>query len=153
MLNQVNIIGNLGADPDVRTTPTGQLVATLRVAVSERFKDREGQWKDATEWVTLVCWGHQAEFAQRYLTKGRKVFATGKLKTRSWDDAKTGGKRYVTEVVAERVQGLDRADGGQQGHHEQQRLADAPRGQQSQRAAAPVEQADEGGFFDEDVPF
>lgn len=153
MLNRVDIIGNLGADPDVRTTPTGQLVATLRVAVSERFKDREGQWKDATEWITVVCWGHQAEFAQRYLTKGRKVFVTGKLKTRSWEDKQSGQKRYVTEVQAERVQGLDRADGEHRGHHEQQRLDDAPRGRPAQRPAAPAAPAEDGGYFDEDVPF
>ena len=98
-LNKVMIIGNLGQDPDVRNTNSGNKVANLRVAVSERRKDRNGEWGDATEWVGVVCFGKTAENVGEYLTKGRQVYVEGRLQTRQWED-REGNKRYTTEVVA-----------------------------------------------------
>jgi single-strand DNA-binding protein len=111
-VNKVIIIGNLGADPDVRTTPTGQMVATLSVATSETFNNREGQRQERTEWHRVVLWGKLAELAQRYLSKGRKVYLEGRIQTRSWDDQQTGQKRYSTEVVANQMVFIDSGGGG-----------------------------------------
>src|SRR5690606_8792446 len=83
-VNKVIIIGNLGADPELRTTGSGQSVATLSIATSENFNDRDGNRQERTEWHRVVLWGKLAELAQRYLAKGRKVFIEGRLQTRSW---------------------------------------------------------------------
>ena len=99
-VNKVILIGNLGADPDVRTTPSGQMVATISIATSETFNNREGQRQERTEWHRVQLWGKLAELAQRYLSKGRKVYIEGRIQTRSWDDQQSGQKRYSTEIVA-----------------------------------------------------
>lgn len=112
-VNKVIIIGNLGADPETRQTGSGQSVATLSVATSRTYKDREGNRKEETEWHRVVVWGQLADFAQRYLGKGRKVYVEGRLQTRSWDDAQTGQKKYATEIVAETLTALD--SGGDRG--------------------------------------
>lgn len=100
-VNKVILIGNLGADPKVRTTPQGATVANLRLAVSETWKDQQGQRQERTEWVNLVLWRQQAEIAQKYLRKGSKIYAEGKFQTRSWDDKQSGQKRYATDVVVD----------------------------------------------------
>lgn len=110
-LNRVTLIGRLGQDPDVRNTAAGQLVATLSVATSETFNDKAGQRQERTEWHRVVLWGKTAELAQRYLSKGRLVYVEGKIQTRSWDDEKTGTKRYSTEIVASEVKFLDSGKG------------------------------------------
>ena len=100
-LNKVMLIGNIGADPEVRTTPSGALCATFRVACSESWTDKDGQRQERTEWFTIVAWRKLAEIVQRYLRKGSKVYIEGKLQTRSWEDKNGGGKRYATEVQAD----------------------------------------------------
>ncbi|MCM2270334.1 MAG: single-stranded DNA-binding protein [Thermoanaerobaculia bacterium] len=111
MLNKVFLIGNLGQDPEVRHTNSGQPVANLRVATSRRVKDRDGNWGDQTEWHSVVCFARTAETAGQYLRKGSKVFVEGRLQTRSWDD-REGKKQYRTEVVAELLKFLDSRGGG-----------------------------------------
>jgi single-strand DNA-binding protein len=106
MLNKVFLIGNLGRDPEVRTTPSGQNVATLRLATSRKWKDRDGNSQEQTEWHSVVCWGRQAEIAGQYLTKGRQIWVEGRLQTQSWEDRTSGEKRYRTEVVCENFQML-----------------------------------------------
>lgn len=106
-LNRCEFIGRLGADPEVRTTPSGAIAASLRLAVSETWKDQQGQRQERTEWVNLVLWRQQAEIAQKYLHKGSKIYAEGKLQTRSWDDKQTGAKRYATDVVVDHFIMLD----------------------------------------------
>jgi single-strand DNA-binding protein len=106
MINKVILVGNLGRDPEVRTTPSGQPVATFTLATSRKWKDRNGQRQEQTEWHTIVCWGRQAEVAGQYLTKGKQIFVEGRLQTRSWDDRNTGEKRYKTEVVCDNFQML-----------------------------------------------
>ena len=110
-LNRWIGIGNLGSDPEVRSTPNGAHVATFRVACSESWKDQSGQRHERTEWVTCVAWRQLAEIAQKYLRKGSKVYVEGKLQTRSWDDKNSGGKRYATEVLADRLLMLDGRQG------------------------------------------
>ena len=99
-LNKVQLIGNLGKDPEVKYTPQGTPVAKITLATNERFKDKDGQWQDRTEWHNVVLWQRLAEIAGEYLKKGGKVYIEGRLQTRSWDDKTSGQKKYMTEVVA-----------------------------------------------------
>ena len=103
-LNKVMIIGNLGRDPEVRQAGDSP-VANFSVAVTEKFKDRNGQPQERTEWVNVVCWRRLAEIAQQYLNKGSSIFVEGKLQTRKRQD-KDGNDRYTTEVVADNLQML-----------------------------------------------
>jgi single-strand DNA-binding protein len=118
-LNKVMLIGNLGADPEVRATPNGAQVANFRVACTESWKDQSGQKQERTEWVTIVAWRQQAEIAAKYLRKGSKVYVEGKLQTRQWEDKNGGGKRYATEVLCDRFMMLDgRPGAGGEGGYE-----------------------------------
>ncbi len=99
-LNRVQLIGNLGKDPEVKYTPSGTPVAKLTIATNERYKDKSGEWQDRTEWHNVVLWQRLAEIAGEYLKKGGKVYVEGRLQTRSWDDKQTNQKKYMTEVVA-----------------------------------------------------
>jgi single-strand DNA-binding protein len=101
-LNKVMIIGNLGADPEMRYTANGSAVTTFNVAASESFNGRDGQRQERTEWFTVVTWNRLAEMCSQYLTKGRSVYVEGRLQTRSWD-GQDGQKHYKTEVVANTV--------------------------------------------------
>lgn len=104
-LNKVLLIGNLGADPEVRTSQSGTKVARLRIATTERVRDRNGNWSDATEWHSIVCFGRTAENVGRFLKKGRQVYVEGRLQTRKWQD-RDGNDRWTTEVVANDVRFL-----------------------------------------------
>jgi single-strand DNA-binding protein len=100
MVNRVTLIGNLGMDPEIRTLENGAMVARLRIATDEGYKDNTGNWVDRTEWHDVVAWRGVAERAQRSLKKGMLVYIEGKLQTRSWKDQQSGQDRYKTEVVA-----------------------------------------------------
>ena len=115
-VNKVILIGNLGADPELRYTPGGTAVADLRIATNRRYKTRDGDWQEETEWHSVVVWSKQAENCKEYLSKGRTVYIEGRLQTRSWDDQKSGQKRYKTEVVADSVQFLGGKGGGGGGY-------------------------------------
>ena len=112
-VNKVILIGNLGADPEVRYTPDGAPVANFNLATSESWNDRSsGEKQERTEWHRLVVWRKLAEIAGQYLKKGSKIYIEGKLQTRSWED-QSGQKRYTTEVVVNELQMLDsRGEGG-----------------------------------------
>ncbi|MCH8568524.1 MAG: single-stranded DNA-binding protein [Balneolales bacterium] len=118
-LNKAMIIGNLGADPEVRYTQSNTAVATLSVATSERYKDSNGDLQERTEWHRVVAWGKLAEICQSYLKKGSKVYLEGPIQTRSWED-KDGQKKYTTEIKALNMVMLDRKDdsmgGGDSGY-------------------------------------
>jgi single-strand DNA-binding protein len=101
-VNKVILIGNLGADPELKYTPSNRPVCNLSLATNEVFKDKGGQRQERTEWHRVTVWGDSAENCSKYLAKGRTVYIEGRLQTRSWDD-KEGKKRYSTEVVADRV--------------------------------------------------
>jgi single-strand DNA-binding protein len=106
MVNKVILIGNLGRDPEVRSTPSGQPVANFSLATNRRWKDRDGNRQEQTEWHNIVCWGRQAEVAGQYLTKGKRIYVEGRLQTRSWEDKQSGEKKYRTEIVCENFQML-----------------------------------------------
>lgn len=117
MVNKVILIGNLGQDPETRNTQGGQTVCNLRVATTDKYKDREGAWVDRTEWHTVTVWGKQAEACGQYLHKGKQVYVEGRLQTRKWQD-KEGKDRYSTEVVADNVRFLG---GREEGVREERR--------------------------------
>jgi single-strand DNA-binding protein len=111
-VNKVILVGNLGKDPEVRFTGTGRAVARFPVATSEVWNDNDGQRQERTEWHNVVVWGKQAETCGQYLAKGRQVFIEGSIRTRQYDD-KDGNRRYITEVIGQRVQFLGgRGEGG-----------------------------------------
>lgn len=111
-VNKVILIGNLGADPETRTTTSGSQVASLRIATSESWNDRQsGERKEQTEWHRVTIYGKLAEIASQYLRKGAKVYLEGRIQTRKWQD-KEGNDRYTTEVVANEMQMLDGRSGG-----------------------------------------
>jgi single-strand DNA-binding protein len=105
-VNKVILVGNLGKDPEVRFTNTGSAVANFSIATSEIWNDRDGKRQERTEWHNIVVWGKQAEHCGQYLAKGRQVYVEGSIRTRSYDDKTTGAKRYITEIVAQRIQFL-----------------------------------------------
>ena len=115
MVNKVILVGNLGRDPELRSTASGQQVANFSVATSRKWRDKDGNRQEQTEWHDIVVWGRQAEVAGQYLTKGRQVYIEGRLQTRSWEDRETGAKKYRTEVICENFQMLGQrgdTDGG-----------------------------------------
>lgn len=106
-LNKAMIIGNLGRDPEMRYTPSGQAVTQFTVAVNRNFKGQDGEWQEETEWFRVVAWGPTGERAAEYLRKGNKVYVEGRLQTRQWE-GQDGQKRYTTELIADRIQNLER---------------------------------------------
>lgn len=107
-VNKAIIIGRLGSDPEVKTVSSGQNVARLSIATSERWNDQQGQKQERTEWHRIVAWGRLADLAGKYLSKGRQVYIEGRLQTRSWEDQQ-GQKKYTTEIVASTIQFLGAA--------------------------------------------
>ena len=111
-VNKVILIGNLGQDPELRTTGSGTPVVNLRIATSDRRKNKDGQWDNHTEWHSVVAFGKTAENINRFMKKGKQLFIEGRLQTRKWQD-RDGNDRYSTEVVANNVRFLGtRADSG-----------------------------------------
>jgi single-strand DNA-binding protein len=167
-VNKVILIGNLGADPEVRFTPGGQAVANFRIATSESWNDKNGQKQERTEWHRIVVWGKLAELCGEYLKKGRQCFVEGRLQTREWMD-KENKKNYTTEVVATSVTflgGRDAGEGysggaGNGGGRRQQQGNGGGYGQgRDDYGQPPPMGMDEGGAMggnhggaDEDIPF
>ena len=142
-LNNVQLIGRLGAAPELRYTTTNKAVASLSVATSEQWTDQAGQKQERTEWHKVVVWDKQAENCERYLQKGQQVFVEGKITTRKWQD-KDGQDRYTTEIVARNVIFLSQP-AGSEGRPRQERPAGVQGG-------APG--MDDCGFNDDsDIPF
>ena len=104
MLNKVLLIGNLGRDPEMRSLPSGQPVANFSLATSRKWKDRDGNRKEDTEWHNIVVFGKQAEIAGQYLNKGKQVYIEGRIQTRNWE--KDGVKHYRTEIICDNFQML-----------------------------------------------
>ena len=118
-VNKVILIGNLGADPELKYTPSNRPLCNLRIATTEVFKDKSGQRQERTEWHRVTVWGDTAENCSKYLSKGRSVYVEGRLQTRSYD--KDGQKHYATDVVADRVVFLGGGGGGGAGGGEGRR--------------------------------
>lgn len=110
-VNKVILVGNTGADPEVRYLDGGTAVASIRLATSETYKNKNGERITQTEWHNIVLWRGLAEIAEKYVKKGMQLYIEGRLRNRSWDD-KDGNKRYITEIVADSMQMLSRKEGG-----------------------------------------
>jgi single-strand DNA-binding protein len=109
-LNKCMIIGNLGRDPEMRYTPSGQAVTQFTVATNRRWRDQQSnEWQEETEWFRVVVWGQQAERVAERLRKGNKVYIEGRIQTRQWED-QSGQKRYTTELIANTVTSLERRE-------------------------------------------
>jgi single-strand DNA-binding protein len=152
-VNKVILLGHLGKDPEVKYTPAGTAVAKFSIATNERYKDKEGNWQDRTEWHNIVAWQRLAEIAGEYLKKGRQVYIEGRLQTRSWDDKESGQKKYMTEIVANDLVLLGGGGGskgeGEEGGGGRSRGASTGMDQRPQH-----EEAHQGtGITDEDIPF
>jgi single-strand DNA-binding protein len=147
-INRVVLVGNLTRDPELRHTPSGTAVCSLRLAVNTRRKDQSGQWVEKPNYFDVTVWGQQGENCAQYLAKGRSVGVDGRLEWREWD-AQDGTKRQAVEVVADNVQFLGGRQEGELG-------ASAPAGNQYVPAAAAADTsagADFGGGADDDIPF
>lgn len=141
-VNKVILVGNLGADPEVKYMPNGNAVANVTIATSESWKDKQsGEQKDKTEWHRVVFFRRLAEIAGEYLKKGSQIYIEGKLQTRKWQD-KNGNDRYTTEIIANEMQMLGGRGGGS-----------ADFGAASSSAAAPAPPAAVVDEFDDDIPF
>ena len=105
--NKVILIGNVGKDPEVRHLESGSAVASFTLATTERYRNKNGELQDQTEWHNIVCWRNLAELSEKYIKKGAQIFVEGKIRTSSWAD-QTGAKRYTTEIVADNIRLLDR---------------------------------------------
>ncbi|ABK46150.1 single-strand binding protein [Magnetococcus marinus MC-1] len=176
-LNKVQLIGNLGADPEVRYTQAGKAMANLNIATSESWNDQQGQRQERTEWHRVVIFGKAAEIAQQYMRKGSKVYIEGQLQTRKWQD-QSGQDRYTTEVVISGFNGqmiiLDRPSGGGFGGGGAPaggfgggapnagfaggppQGSPAPSGAANQGSgtfSSPADTFNEGPDFDDDIPF
>ena len=152
-LNKALLIGRLTKDPEMRYTPSGTAVASFSLATNERYKDKEGNWQDRTEWHKIVAWQRLAEIAGEYLKKGRTCYIEGRLQTRSWDDKESGQKKYSTEIVASDLVLLGGQGQGQGGRDHDEEAAPARSRSASASQAHPHDDAGSQGITDDDIPF
>jgi single-strand DNA-binding protein len=151
-VNKVILVGNLGADPETRSMPSGMTVTNIRIATSESWKDKaSGAQQERTEWHSIALFGRLGEIAAEYLRKGSQVFVEGKLRTRKWQD-KQGNDRFTTEIIADNMQMLGgRAGGGSGGGSGGERAgSSAPPREDYDQSPAPAGGKEE---FDDDIPF
>lgn len=143
-LNKAMLIGRLGQDPDVRQTQGGTSVANLSLATSSRYKDKNGEWQENTEWHKVVLWDKLADVASQYLSKGSQVYVEGPIQTRKWED-KEGRDRYTTEIRAYTLTMLDSKNENGSGGGQQQGQASQPKTR--------VDLNEEFGDLDDELPF
>jgi single-strand DNA-binding protein len=148
-INKVILIGNLGADPEVRYTANGGAVANLRLATSESWKDKQtGEQQERTEWHRIVLYGRLGEIAGEYLKKGAKVYIEGRLQTRKWQ-GQDGQERYTTEIVANEMQMLDGRGGASPSYEREDDTSTPKPSGRKENAQPPSFMPD----FDDDIPF
>jgi len=156
-VNKVILIGNLGADPETRYLPSGDAVTNIRIATSEKWKDKSGEQQEHTEWHRIAFFGKLAEVAGEYLKKGSPVYVEGRIRTRKWQD-KEGQERYSTEIVADRMQllGGRGAGGGTEPMSREPAAAGASASANASASGGKPQQQKKGGAFDtmdDDIPF
>ena len=147
-VNKVILLGNVGKDPEMRSTSTGTIVANFTLATSDRYQDPQGNWQERTEWHSLVAFKRTAEIIRDYVKKGSKLYVEGKLSTSSWEDKTTGQKKYKTEIIVNDISLLSGRDEGGS------RASSAPAAAYDQRAAsAPEDYSQAAEISDDDIPF
>ena len=147
-VNKVILVGRLGADPEVKTLESGTKVSSIRLATSERYKDRNGNQQESTEWHNVVLWRGLADITEKYLKKGDQIYVEGRIKTRKWTD-KDGNDRYSTDIVANEMTMLGGGSGGSNSGGGQQSQSAAPVSNQNQ-VNEPSSSLDD---IDDDLPF
>ena len=150
-VNKVILLGNVGKDPEIRSTGGGTMVATFSIATSERSKDPQGNWVDRTEWHNVVAYGRLAEIIRDYVKKGSKLFVEGRLQTRNWDDKEFAGRKvYRTEII---VNDISLLSGREEGSGPYNR-ASQPAASYDQRTPGGTDEfAQSAEITDEDIPF
>ena len=154
-VNKVILLGNVGKDPEIRSTGGGTMVANFTLATTDRQKDAQGNWQDRTEWHNLVAFQRTAEIVRDYVKKGTKLYIEGKIQTRSWDDKESGQKRYRTEIIVNDLSLLSgRDDSGGGGGYSRSSSASSSTASFDQRPAAGHDDYAQGTeISDEDIPF
>ncbi len=154
-VNKVFLLGNVGKDPEIRTTAGGMAVASFSLATADRAKDQQGNWTDKTEWHNLVCFQRTAEIVRDYVKKGTQLFIEGKIQQRSWDDKTSGEKKYKTEILVNELSllgGRGADGGGERSSGSYSKSNTAPYGGGSPSTPTQPDYADQG-ITDEDIPF
>jgi single-strand DNA-binding protein len=150
-VNKVFLLGNVGKDPEIRSTAGGTIVASFSLATADRAKDQQGNWQDKTEWHNLVAFNRTAEIIRDYVKKGTQIFVEGKIQTRSWDDKESGQKKYRTEILVNEMSllggGQGRSEGAASGGYSRSNTTSF-----DQRTPSQPEYADQG-ITDDDIPF
>ena len=149
-VNKVILLGNVGKDPEIRSTPGGMTVASFSLATAERAKDQAGNWADKTEWHNLVAFQRTAEIVRDYVKKGSQLYIEGKIQTRSWDDKESGQKKYRTEILVNELTLLGGAPGGSSKRLRRLRQEQHPA---PPAPSAPANDYADQGITDEDIPF
>jgi len=155
-INKVTLLGNVGKDPEIRSSASGIMVANLTLATSDRFQDQQGNWQDRTEWHTLVAFKRTAEIVRDYVKKGSKLYIEGKLQTRSWDDKESGAKRYRTEIIVNELillSGREEGSGGGQGGYSRPASSSSTASFDQRPPAGQDDIAQSAEISDDDIPF
>jgi single-strand DNA-binding protein len=152
-VNKVILLGNVGKDPEIRSTPGGAIVASFGLATSDRFQDQQGNWQDRTEWHNLVAFKRNAEIIRDYVKKGSKLYVEGKLQTRSWDDKESGQKRYKTEVVVFDISLLSGREDGSGGGSRSAASGSSAASFDQRPPAGQDDAAQSAEISDDDIPF
>lgn len=153
-VNKVILLGNVGKDPETRSTGGGTLVANFTLATSDRQKDAQGNWQERTEWHNLVAFTRLAEIVRDYVKKGSKLYVEGKIQTRSWDDKETGSKRYRTEIIVNDISLLSgREDGSSSGYTRAASSSSSTASFDQRPPAGQDDVAQQAEISDDDIPF
>lgn len=151
-VNKVILLGNVGKDPEIRSTAGGTVVANFTLATSDRQKDPQGNWQDRTEWHNLVAFTRLAEIVRDYVKKGSKLYVEGKIQTRSWDDKESGQKRYRTEIIVNDLSLLSSRDDAASGGYSRSSASAASYDQRTP-SNGQEEYAQQAEISDDDIPF
>jgi single-strand DNA-binding protein len=152
-VNKVILLGNVGKDPEIRSTGGGTMVANFTLATSDRFQDAQGNWQDKTEWHNLVAFKRTAEIVRDYVKKGSKLYIEGKIQTRSWDDKESGQKKYRTEIIVNDLSLLSGREEGSPGGGGYSKQSSGSSGIDQRPAPAQDEFAQSTEISDDDIPF
>jgi single-strand DNA-binding protein len=152
-VNKVFLLGNVGKDPEIRSTAGGNMVANFSLATSDRFQDPQGNWQDRTEWHTLVAFKRTAEIVRDYVKKGSKLFIEGKIQTRSWEDKDTKAKRYRTEIIVNDLSLLSARDDSSGGYSRSSSTSNAAVNEDQRPPAGQDDLAQSAEISDDDIPF
>ena len=152
-VNKVILLGNVGKDPEIRTTPGGTMVATFGLATSDRYQDPQGNWQDRTEWHNLVAFKRTAEIVRDYVKKGSKLYVEGSLRTSNWEDKQSGQKRYKTEIIVADLSLLSGRDEGSGGGYSRSESSSSASSYDQRAPAGHDDLSQSAEISDDDIPF